>query len=115
MVDLGHQFIKLLRGELRSTAASPAVFDPIKTTQQFFQEHCADAEDVEELVNHLELQASVNAGPLVQGLKGIESLLAYPPPGDLLLELVMQDANIQLETRTNDSAKAWLRWLAVQG
>ncbi len=114
LVELGHQFVKLLHGELQSTAASPAAFDSIKTTQLFLQEHCADAKDIEELVNHLELQASVNAKPLVQGLKDIESLLAHPPPGDLLLELVMQNANIQLETRTNDSAQEWLRWLAKQ-
>lgn len=114
LVDLGNQFVKLLRGELQSTAASPAAFDSIKTTQRFLQEHCADAEDINELVNHLEMQALANARPLVQGLKDIEYLLAHPPPGDLFLELVMQDAHIQLENRSNESAREWLYWLAKQ-
>ena len=85
-----------------------------KTTQQFLQAYCANAEDIDELVNHLELQASANARPLLQGLKGIEYLLAHPPSGDLLLELVTQNANIQLENQSNESAKAWLLWLAKQ-
>ena len=88
--------------------------NPIETVRQFLQEYCADADGTSELVNHLELQALVNARPLLQAMKDIESLLSQSFSDDTLLHLVTQDARIKLDRPTGEAARNWLTWLAEQ-
>ena len=87
----------------------------IQETQEFLQTHCADAEDHEELVNALETQVMVNARPLLQGLKSLETLLTDETlKAGTYLTLVSETAKIKLENPTDENAKTWLVWLAKQ-
>lgn len=85
--------------------------DPLALTRQFLQTFCAD--DPVELANRLEMQALLNAAPLVEGLAALETLLAHPPADETLLELVTQAARVPLTPPTGERARAWLTELTT--
>lgn len=84
--------------------------DALNTTRQFLQTFCAD--DPDELANRLEMQALLNAAPLVEGLLALETLLAQPLADDTLRELVTH-ARIPLAPPTDETARAWLTALTA--
>jgi len=89
--------------------------DPIAATQEFLQHYCADADEATELVNYLEVQIMINAGPVLQGLMAIEDLLSSNLlDNETCLNLVTQNTNIKLKSLTEETAQTWLIWLAEQ-
>lgn len=89
------------------------VSNPIEASREFLRKYVAEA-DFDELANVIEAGVRVNAGPFLQALKSVEHLLAHPPPGDTLLQLVTVDAGIRLGDPSGESARRWLEWLARQ-
>ncbi len=85
----------------------------VQAVQDFLQTYCTNAENQAELINALEAQVMVNARPLLQGLKAIETLLADESiAASTYLALVSEVAHVKRDT--DENAKEWLRWLAKQ-
>ncbi len=82
--------------------------------KQFLQDYCAEADEPHEVVNRLELQALVNARPILQAKREIDALLSQNLSDHTILALVTQSARVELESPTHENATAWLKWLAEQ-
>lgn len=86
--------------------------NPFEAAAKFLRIFFSDADGLDEARAHLARMAGINQRSLTQGLAGIESLLAAPPPDGRLSYLVAVEANWPLEDPSDEGAKLWLREIA---
>jgi len=69
----------------------------------------ADMDNVQGIVKHM---MSVNPRTIIDGVEGIEEILASPLEPGTLARLVAEDANRGLDDPSDEGARAWLQDLA---
>lgn len=90
-------------------APPPPPLEAMRDLVGFF----ADADSVEEVKRDLRRRAANNPRGLIQGLNGIEAVLANPPAEEgVLSDIVAWEANWVLDDPSDEGAKQWLREVA---
>lgn len=86
---------------------------PLEATRKFLLTYCADRESMAEVESFVERMARQNNVTLIEGLSGIERLLADPPKEKgVLAQLVGWEVAWVLDDPSDDGVKDWLRELA---
>jgi hypothetical protein len=83
----------------------------IEAAREFLQTYVSDA-DMNQLRAIVEHMRNVNAVTIIDGLEGIEDVLAEAQPAGVLAELVARDANRSLDDSSEEGARTWLAQLA---
>lgn len=103
MDELTHQ---KLRAALRRPSG-------IEAAREFLQTYVFDA-DMGQLRALVEHMRNVNAATIIDGLEGLEDVLANQQPAGVLAELVARDANRSLDDPSDEGARVWLVQLAAR-
>lgn len=101
------------KARARLNEPPPPPLAPLEVTRTFLRSYASDADDMEEIHAEVARMAAANARSIVRALQGIEALLADPPVGGRLAQLLMWDGNQVLTDPSDYGAKAWLRDMAA--
>jgi hypothetical protein len=102
-----------IMARFRALINSPPPIDPIKDTKAFLRSYLTDADGLDEAIEDIARQVSVNDRTVVRGLAAMEALLAAPDDG-MYLYLVAYEANVGLDDPSEERARAWLADLAAR-
>ena len=96
------------RQKMRDALRQPAGLD---AAREFLQTYVFDAEmsQLRSIIEHLR---TVNPITIINGLEGLEDVLAEKQSHGTLAELVARDANRSLDDPSDDGARVWLAQLA---
>ena len=81
----------------------------LDAARKFLHIYYADTVSVEETRRHLVSTAAMNPRTILEGLAGIEALLAQPPAPGTLSRLVAIDANENIDDPSDEGARIWLQ------
>jgi hypothetical protein len=99
---------ELLHQKMRDALRRPA---GIEAAREFLQTYVFDA-DMKQLRAIIEHMCNVNPITIIDGLEGLEDMLAEKLPAGVLAELVARDANRSLDDPSDEGARIWLTQLA---
>jgi hypothetical protein len=101
-----------LRERLRARLNAPPD-PPLEATRKFLQSYCSDADSLDEIRSHVANMLAINPRTILEGLAGIEGVLANPTgQAESLLYLVENDGNWRIEGHSEEGARAWLQEMA---
>lgn len=99
---------EVTRQKMRDALRRPVGIDAVR---EFLQTYVFDA-DMNQLRASIEYMCSVNPITIIDGLEGLEDVLAEKQPAGVLAELVARDANRSLDDPSDEGARIWLAQLA---
>jgi hypothetical protein len=99
---------KLLHQKMRDALSRPA---GIEAAREFLQTYVSNA-DMNQLRAIIAHMCSVNPITVIDGLAGLEDVLAEKLPAGVLAGLVARDANRSLDDSSDEGARIWLVQLA---
>jgi hypothetical protein len=101
-----------LHEKIRAKLDAPPA-PPLEATREFLHSYVSDATSMDWVRQDVRRMIAINPRTVLQGLSGIERLLAEPSlPAGTLVRLVEIEGNRGLEEPTDHGARAWLVALA---
>lgn len=97
-----------LRQKMRDALRRPV---GIEAAREFLQTYVFDA-DMNQLRATVQHMCKVNPITIIDGLEGLEDVLAEKQPEGVFAELVARDANRSLDDPSDEGARIWLTQLA---
>jgi len=82
---------------------------PVEDAQAFLRRYWGDESRLDAIRDDMKKTIALSPNTIIRGIKAIEKLINEPPAEEVLLNLVIWDANHVLENPTEESAKAWLQ------